>query len=82
MIPSAAVKARAMQKATALAKDEIKRAGHKWGSYSAAEKKALAINILKAKSQLIAEARAEIEQWTLAGYFGKRAQRAALGAQT
>ena len=70
MIPSAAVRARAMQKATAQAKDEIKRAGHKWSAYSVAEKKELAQNVLVARPQLITEARADVEQWTLAGYLG------------
>ena len=76
MIPSAAVRARAMQKATVQAKDEIKCAGHKWSAYSAAEKKELAQNVLVARPQLITEARADVEQWTLAGYFGRKAAKA------
>lgn len=56
----AAVKTRAMQKATALAKDAAKRAGYKWGAYSAAEKKEMAVLILENDPELIEEAKAEL----------------------
>ena len=76
--PTIAYRTRAMQKATRIAQNVVRRRGVKWSEYTAAQKKELALQYVSA--ELIAEARAEVDQWTLAGYFGKRAARA-LAAQ-
>lgn len=62
-----AVKTRAMQKAKALAKDAIRRAGHKVSAYSAAEIKEMAEEILAADPTIVEEATKEIEAQTKKG---------------
>ena len=57
-------------------KDAIRRKGEKVSAYTAAEITAMAKAYLAEHRELIAEARVRIEQWTLEGAFGKRAQRA------
>lgn len=59
---SGAVKARAMQKAMALAKDAIRREGYKIGAYTAAERKEMATAILESDPSLIDEAKRELEE--------------------
>ena len=57
----AAVKARMMQIATAYAKDSIKRQGYKWGAYSAADKKEMALQVLDIMPGIAQQAKDEIE---------------------
>jgi hypothetical protein len=56
-------------------KDAIRRRGEKVSAYPSREITAMAKVYLAEHHELIVEARATVERWTLEGVFGKRAQR-------
>ena len=56
-------------------KDAIRRKGEKVSAYPACEITAMAKAYLAEHRELIVEARATAERWTLEGVFGKRVQR-------
>ena len=62
-------------RATRLVKDDIKRKGHKWSQYSAAEKKTMIQMYLELHPELAQAAKVDVDRLTLEGAFGKRAQR-------
>jgi hypothetical protein len=56
---------------------KIRAQGHKLAQYSARDLRLLAEQYFdQHRNALIAEATTTVEQWTLEGFFGKRAQRA------
>jgi hypothetical protein len=66
----------ALHRARQAVKDAIRRKGEKVSAYSAADITTMARAYLAEHRELIVEARATAERWTLEGVFGKRAQRA------
>ena len=66
----------AMMRAKRMAQDDVKRKGHKWSSYTAAEKQAMTMLYLELHPEIAKQAKADIDKLTLEGAFGKRAQRA------
>jgi hypothetical protein len=76
MIPiGSAARVRAQQLARAKVQDAIKRQGAKWSALTAAEKQGWSNLFLEDHPSLIAQARAEVEAWARAGFFGKKVQR-------
>jgi hypothetical protein len=74
-IASAAVTL-ALYRARQAVKDALRRKGEKVSSFAACEITAMAKAYLAEHRELVADARAKVERWTLEGVFGKRAQRA------
>ena len=66
----------ALYRARQAVKDAIRRKGEKVSAYPACEIAAMAKAYLAEHRELMVEARATAERWTLDGVFGKRAQRA------
>jgi hypothetical protein len=71
----------AMMRAKRMAQDDVKRKGHRWSSYTAAEKQAMTMLYLELHPEIVKQAKADIDRLTLDGAFGRRAQKAALAAQ-
>ena len=66
----------ALYRARQAVKDALRRKGEKVSSVPACEITAMAKVYLAEHRELMVEARATVERWTLEGVFGKRAQRA------
>jgi hypothetical protein len=66
----------ALYRARQAVKDAIRRKGEKVSAFAACEITAMAKAYLAEHRELVADARATVERWTLEGVFGKRAQRA------
>jgi hypothetical protein len=63
----------AVYRARQAVKDAIRRKGEKVSSFAACEITAMAKVYLAEHRELMVEARATVERWTLEGVFGKRA---------
>jgi ATP-dependent helicase YprA (DUF1998 family) len=66
----------ALYRARQAVKDALRRKGEKVSSFPAYEITTMAMAYLAEHRELMVEARATVERWTLEGVFGKRAQRA------
>jgi hypothetical protein len=60
-------------RATQAVKDTLRRKGEKVSSFPACEIAAMAEAYLAEHRELIVEAKATVERWTLEGVFGERA---------
>ena len=68
-----AVNVRARQVALNAAKDQLRRQGLRLSEFSARDLRIRAVEYLAAnREELIAAAKADVERWRLAGFFGRR----------
>jgi hypothetical protein len=72
----------ALYRARQAVKDALRRKGEKVSSFPACEITTMAMAYLAEHRELMVEARATVERWTLEGVFGKRAQRAFANIRT